>query len=200
MSRKIIMQAIRDRLAHNNSPLPREHLEEIKQLLSLRTPPEAHPLQAAVPLILARGKALIKADDWKQSIATRNEQELTRTKEHLDDFARGLARAAAKQNPHPISQEDADQMLADALADKAEGVDRLLEIDLNPNQAAALLSFAYNVGLGNLKSSTLLRLVNAGSFGDVPKQFLRWANVNGQMVRGLLRRRQAEADLWSADA
>lgn len=99
-----------------------------------------------------------------------------------------------------VSQEDADIMLADALEEKAGGVDNLLTVDLTANQAAALISFSYNVGLGNLKSSTLLRLVNAGTFADVPKQFLRWSNVNGQMVRGLLRRRQAEADLWSANA
>ena len=75
-------------------------------------------------------------------------------------------------------------------------VRRALDIDLPDDSFSALVSFCFNLGIGNLRSSTLLRRVNAGSHEDVPAQFLRWNKAGGKVYRGLTRRRQAEAALF----
>jgi len=69
--------------------------------------------------------------------------------------------------------------------------------DVGPNQFGALVSYAYNVGMGNFRSSQVLALVNAGDLRDVPEA-LRAATSNSRLL-GLQRRRQAEAALWSQE-
>ena len=64
-----------------------------------------------------------------------------------------------------------------------------------PPRLAALLDFAFNLGSGNLRASTLRRKVNAGLWDEVPAQFMRWNKAGGRVLRGLTRRRQAEVDL-----
>lgn len=62
-------------------------------------------------------------------------------------------------------------------------------------RVAALIDFAFNLGEGNLAASTLRRRVNSGEWADVPSQFMRWTRAGGVILRGLIRRRQAEVDL-----
>jgi lysozyme len=65
------------------------------------------------------------------------------------------------------------------------------------NQFAALVSFAYNCGVANLKSSTLLRLHNAGDYDGATGQFQLWVHGDGKVLPGLVSRRAAEARLYS---
>ncbi len=67
---------------------------------------------------------------------------------------------------------------------------------LNENQSGALVSFAYNVGIGNFRRSSVLRAVREGRFDDVPRLLLRWTKAGGKTLRGLVRRRRAEGRLW----
>lgn len=92
------------------------------------------------------------------------------------------------------TQDEADAWLVDDLQSHEDGVKSLLHVDVNDNQLAALTSFAYNVGLGNLKTSTLLRLINLGQPDST--QFLRWVNGGGKVLPGLVKRRQAEKSLF----
>jgi lysozyme len=55
-----------------------------------------------------------------------------------------------------------------------------------------------DLGCASLSKSTLLRYVNAGNFADAAEQFLLWDHVGGVVVPGLLRRRQAEAQLFTS--
>jgi lysozyme len=59
----------------------------------------------------------------------------------------------------------------------------------------ALTDFVFNLGIGNYRTSTLCRLVNASNWPAVKLELLKWDHSNGQVVPGLLRRRQAEAAL-----
>jgi len=99
-----------------------------------------------------------------------------------------------------INQARADQILGADLRNFADGVQDLVNVDLQPNQFDALVSFAFNVGIGALGKSTLLKRVNEGRFDAVPAEFMKWTKgrVNGQLVDlpGLVRRRRAEAALW----
>lgn len=95
-----------------------------------------------------------------------------------------------------ITQAQADEYLAWEVAEKAAGVAKLLTVSPNDDQFAALVSFSYNVGLGNLKTSTLLKRFNAGDLAGAADQFLRWNKSNGKVLRGLTRRRQSERNLF----
>jgi lysozyme len=99
-----------------------------------------------------------------------------------------------------ITQAKADRLLAYDLGVFARGVDKLLlprpRQEINDNQFGALVSFAFNCGLGALKTSTLLQRVNARRYADCPAEFLKWNRTAGKVLRGLTRRRQSEANLF----
>lgn len=92
-----------------------------------------------------------------------------------------------------ISLEQADRLLEDDLLKFERGVSELVKVPISQNEFDALVSFAFNLGLGNLKSSTLLKLLNENAHHeDVAVQFLRWDKAAGKTMPGLHRRRQAE--------
>ena len=62
----------------------------------------------------------------------------------------------------------------------------------NPKRLAALIDFAFNLGAGALKSSTLRRKVNAGAWDEVPAELRKWVKAAGRVLRGLFLRREAE--------
>jgi lysozyme len=91
------------------------------------------------------------------------------------------------------TKEQADARLASDVAKFAAGVRKLVKVPVNANQAGALISFAFNVGLGALGSSTLLKKLNAGDYSGAAEQFARWNKAGGKVMAGLTRRRSAEA-------
>ena len=97
-----------------------------------------------------------------------------------------------------ITQEQAEEMLRDEMAEYEGYVNRLVTVELNQNQFDAMVSWVYNLGGGNLASSTLLKVLNAGDYDGVPAQMMRWNKAGGKVLEGLTRRRQAEADLFVA--
>jgi lysozyme len=98
-----------------------------------------------------------------------------------------------------ITQQEADRLLASDVELFTIGVKRLVNSDIGRNQLGALTSFAFNLGLGNLRHSTLLRLVNADNFLAASKEFGKWVKANGQVLSGLVRRREAERQLFLKD-
>jgi lysozyme len=72
-----------------------------------------------------------------------------------------------------------------------------VKVALTPLQEGALADFVYNLGAKNLRSSTLLRLLNAGDYTGAAAQFDRWDMAGGTVLAGLLRRRQAETALFT---
>lgn len=97
-----------------------------------------------------------------------------------------------------ITQAQADAWLECDLARAAQVVNSLVHVYLNQNQFDALCDFVFNVGAGNFRSSTLLRLVNAGNFPAAADQFSRWTQAAGKTMPGLVRRRAAERALFAA--
>lgn len=96
----------------------------------------------------------------------------------------------------PVSKAQAEQMLQSMLRrdylpptlQLCPGVDQ-------PGRLAALVDFAYNAGVGNLRSSTLRKRVNAGRWDDVPTELRKWTRGGGKVLRGLVLRREAEIAL-----
>lgn len=74
-----------------------------------------------------------------------------------------------------------------------------VRVPLTQAQFDALVSFTYNVGQGNFMTSTLLRLINQGKLKEAQPQFLRWNKAGGKVLKGLTRRRLAEAVLFGPD-
>lgn len=104
--------------------------------------------------------------------------------------------AVTMQDPD-ITAERAEQLLIWEIDQKCSGVEREVTATVNDNEYAALISFAYNLGLGALKGSTLLKLLNSGAPRQaVADQFLKWDHAGGVAVAGLTRRRQAEHALF----
>jgi lysozyme len=96
-----------------------------------------------------------------------------------------------------ITQERADSLFELIAEHFARGVRKRVKSKINDNQFNALVSFAYNVGLGNLDRSTLLKKVNLNpNDPSIGAEFLRWNRAKGVVLNGLTRRRKAEAELY----
>lgn len=95
-----------------------------------------------------------------------------------------------------ITKEQAEQLLKKDLERFEKGVSDLVKVPLNQNQFDSLVSFSFNLGLGNLKSSTLLKKLNAKDYLGASKEFERWNRAGGKVLNGLTRRRIAERDLF----
>jgi lysozyme len=97
-----------------------------------------------------------------------------------------------------ISQAEADTILARDVANVARGVSALLDVPLSDGQFSALVSFAYNVGLENFRTSSVLRAVNSKDFTAVPRRLSLWVKAGGRVLPGLVSRRAAEAAMFVA--
>ena len=97
-----------------------------------------------------------------------------------------------------ITEHQAEEMLKSELNEYEGYINNLVTAELNQNQFDAMVSWVYNLGGGNLKASTLLKVLNAGDYAGVPAQMMRWNKAGGKVLEGLTRRRQAEADLFVA--
>ena len=64
-----------------------------------------------------------------------------------------------------------------------------------PGRMAALIDFAFNLGAGQLKLSTLRKRANADRWDDVPSELRKWVKGGGRVLRGLTLRREAEVAL-----
>lgn len=96
-----------------------------------------------------------------------------------------------------ITAAEANELLAQDLRYFAEAVRRLVTtIPLAANQFAALVSFTFNLGEGNLKRSTLLRKLNAKQYEAAAREFEKWVYAGKTKLRGLVRRRRAERLLF----
>ncbi|MGL4733219.1 MAG: lysozyme, partial [Fusobacteriaceae bacterium] len=73
---------------------------------------------------------------------------------------------------------------------------QLVIVKINKNQFDALVSFCYNCGSGNLQTSTLLRKLNAGDYPGAAEEFPRWNRAGGKVLNGLIKRREAEKELF----
>lgn len=103
-----------------------------------------------------------------------------------------------KLSDQKITQQLAETFLQHHVNAIEKDVLSLVKVPLTQNQFDALVSFAYNVGLGAFGDSTLLKLLNAGDIDGASKQFERWNKAGGKVSNGLTRRRNAEKALFLA--
>ena len=96
-----------------------------------------------------------------------------------------------------ITQQRAEELLDVILIKFVQQTNELIKSNVNQNQRDALTDFAYNCGIGNLKSSTLLKKVNADpNDKTIRDEVMKWNKGGGKVLNGLTRRREAEANLY----
>lgn len=96
-----------------------------------------------------------------------------------------------------IDEEQATEMLIQTIKGIDKQLKNVLTVKLPAHKLAALISFTYNVGIGNFAKSTLLAWVNSNpEFSEIPSQFRRWNKGGGKVLKGLINRREAEVALW----
>ncbi len=95
-----------------------------------------------------------------------------------------------------ITQEQADEYLVSDVSHAANAVNQMVDENMTQGQFDALCSFAFNLGIGNLKNSTLLKKLNSGDIQGAADQFLVWNKAAGKVMAGLTRRREAERALF----
>lgn len=82
------------------------------------------------------------------------------------------------------------------LAKFEKTVNESVTVPINQNQFDALVSLTYNIGSGAFKNSTLLKKLNKGDYQGAADQFLVWNKAGGKVMKGLVRRREAERALF----
>jgi lysozyme len=97
----------------------------------------------------------------------------------------------------PITESKGVELLKSMLVNFERYVDSYCIDTVNQNQFDALVSFCYNLGPANLKSSTLLKKVNANpNDPTIEAEFMKWTKAGGKTLKGLVRRREAESKLY----
>lgn len=94
------------------------------------------------------------------------------------------------------TQEEADIRFCESLTEFAEGVRKLCTNPPSDNELGAMVSLAYNIGLGGFARSTVLKKHNAGDYQSAARAFALWNKAGGQVVRGLTLRRAKEATMY----
>jgi GH24 family phage-related lysozyme (muramidase) len=99
-----------------------------------------------------------------------------------------------------ISRPQGEALMSKDLGRFESAVRRLVKVQLTQGQFDALVSFTFNCGEANLKTSTLLKKINARApVDEVQAQFRRWTRSKGKVLAGLVKRRNAEAAMWAGE-
>lgn len=94
------------------------------------------------------------------------------------------------------TQEQAEAWLREDVLRASNAVNVLVKIELNQEEFDALTDFVFNLGIGNFRDSTLLRLINQNSLRAAANEFPRWDKCAGVELEGLRKRRIAEQALF----
>ena len=95
-----------------------------------------------------------------------------------------------------FTDEEIDQILCEDLERFEIGIQRLTKVNLSQGQFDALVSFSFNVGLGNYQSSTLRAKLNRGDYEGASNEFWKWRRAGGKILKGLVKRRADEKALF----
>ena len=97
-----------------------------------------------------------------------------------------------------IDEAEAEDLMRLDVETAERAVLRLIRVPLEDGRFDALCSFTFNLGAGALQRSTLRRKVNREEHDAVPAELRRWVWAGGRRLKGLVRRREAEAELYVA--
>ena len=113
-----------------------------------------------------------------------------------EPFTIGFGHTGGVNEGDTITQDQAEQFLRDDLSNVAAQVASVAPQTVTANQLAALISFTYNLGFGNLRNSTLVKMLWNGDTQGAADQFPLWNHSCGAVLPGLVTRRAAERALF----
>lgn len=97
-----------------------------------------------------------------------------------------------------VDEDEALELLRSDVGKAERAVLRLIAVPLTQGQFDALVSFTFNLGSGALQRSTLRRKVNREEHDDVPAELMKWVWAGGRKLKGLIKRRKAEAAIYAS--
>jgi len=113
-----------------------------------------------------------------------------------DRWTIGYGHTAGVSANDVITEAQATSLLCQDVAESERAVNHYVHGPLTQNQFDALVSFVFNLGVGNFRTSTLLKKLNAGDNDGAAQEFGRWIHAGGKALPGLVRRRAAERALF----
>lgn len=176
----------------------RTHLQSF---LQARTPgsgpslPTATPAKDASELLTKFGGAMLKPTKNFAGVMEigsdhrLTEEELQSGKIVIDGVAVPFAEGITAEQAQRLANQDLEPI--------RKQIKAMVKQPLSRNQTDALASLAYNVGIAQVRRSSIPALIDAGKYDDVPAAMLKWSKVGGVAYPGLVQRRQAEIDLWN---
>ena len=108
----------------------------------------------------------------------------------------GLDNHRVTQDHRPITLNEAHELMQRDLKITINRLGNLIKVPVNENQLASLVSFVYNIGTGAFQRSTARMKLNRKDYLGCADEFLRWKYANRRFIPGLLRRREAERQLF----
>ena len=108
----------------------------------------------------------------------------------------GYGHTSGVKETDTITQDEADKLLQEDVEQFEKYVDDNVTVELGQSQFDALVAWTFNLGVGNLRSSTLLKVLNNEDYTSVPREMKRWNKAGGKTLDGLIRRREAESLLF----
>tara|TARA_X000000368_G_scaffold408318_1_gene388813 strand:- start:265 stop:708 length:444 start_codon:yes stop_codon:yes gene_type:complete len=108
----------------------------------------------------------------------------------------GYGHTGGVKEDDTISQPEADELLEKDIAKFEEYVSDNVIVELKQNQFDALVAWTFNLGVGNLRNSTMLKKLNEADYDSIPFEMRRWNKAGGKTLDGLIRRRKAEGLLF----
>jgi lysozyme len=144
------------------------------------------------------GKAIMKSSEgWRSEAYYATPKEKARGLLSLGFGFTYYADGSKIQSGDTMTRAEGDKLFDEHIVPAFERkVESLVTSEINENQFSALVSLCYNIGSGNLKSSTLLLLVNSGDFEAAADEFPKWNKQNKRVLRGLSERRAKERELF----
>ena len=97
------------------------------------------------------------------------------------------------------TQQQAEDWLEEELVEYEGHVNEAVKVELTQPQFDSLVSWTYNLGPSNLNRSSMLRVLNTSDYDNVPEQIMRWNKAGGRVLPGLVRRREAEAEMFKGN-
>lgn len=97
-----------------------------------------------------------------------------------------------------IDEEEADALLLKDVQHFENAINGMVSVPISQGMFDALISFSFNLGAGSLKSSTLLKKLNADDRKGAADEFLKWNKAKGKVLAGLAARRESERELFLA--
>lgn len=111
---------------------------------------------------------------------------------------RGKDGKKLRKNAACITEAEGEELLKRDIKSAENSIKRLIKVTLNENEFSALCSFVYNLGSGNLQSSTLRSKLNREDYQGAADEFPKWRKAGGKVLKGLVLRREMERSLFLA--